>query len=310
MGKKARRTVLFLVLAAVLAGCAGEGEAGPKDPFIYYMNPRGTALVKVACTWSGDTALEEIEDMLNKMRDVKEDAAEYVPAIQEEVKIDSYTLEGGKLKLYFSQEYADMNKTEEILCRAAVVQSLVQIEGVNFVKFFVNGQPLKNKNGLDIGYMRAEDFVQNTGAALNSYQKTVLTIFYANEEGTKLVGEKENVRYNSNIPVEKVAVEQLIKGPSEGDGRPTIPKEAKLLGVSVRDDVCYVNFDEGFLTEGYDMDPQLVIASLVNSVIECGNASQVQISVNGETNVMFRGTVDLSAPISQNMELLEETGSY
>ena len=46
----------------------------------------------------------------------------------------------------------------------------------------------------------------------------------------------------------------------------------------------------------------------MNSIVEAGNASQVQISVNGETDVKYQGVIDLGKPLSRNLDLEEGEG--
>lgn len=116
------------------------------------------------------------------------------------------------------------------------------------------------------------------------------------------------MRYNSNMSVEKLVVEQLIKGPSMQEHQPVLPPETKLLGISVKDGICYVNFDDQFQSSVYGVNPELAIYSLVNSIVEAGNASQVQISVNGETDMKYQGVIDLSKPLSRNLDLEEGEG--
>ena len=58
----------------------------------------------------------------------------------------------------------------------------------------------------------------------------------------------------------------------------------KRQGVSLKDSICYVNLDEGFLNNAYVLNPRLTVYSIVNSVIDGGNSSRVQISINGESD--------------------------
>ena len=109
-----------------------------------------------------------------------------------------------------------------------------------------------------------------------------------------------------NISAEKQIIEQLIKGPSGENALPTLPEDTKLLGVSVRDGVCYVNFSEEFLQPVDQVDPKLTIYSIVNSITASGSAGKVQILVNGETNLSYQETIDISQPFSMNADLIEE----
>lgn len=105
--------------------------------------------------------------------------------------------------------------------------------------------------------MMPDDFVQNTGSTLHSYQVRDLTLYFANEKGDALVPETVSVRYNSNLSVEKLIVEQLIKGPSQEGERAVVPPETQVLGVSSRDGICYVNLDQEFLRGVSGVDPEV-----------------------------------------------------
>ena len=303
--KKFEILSLVLILTLVAVGCNRKGDPKEGEPYLYYINEEEGPLVKKAYDWKGENAREEVENILEGFGHT-EDPAVYHSPMPLKVRVEKYTLEDGKLDLYFDEDYATMGTVEETLCRAALVQSFVQIDGVDMVKIYVGQEALTDKSGQEIGYMRAEDFVQNTGMALNSYQRASMTLFFANGNGDKLKREKREVRYSSNMSIEKVLVEQLIKGPDSGSLKATIPPETKLLGISVKEGICYVNFDEGFLMEVYDINPKITILSLVNTIIEGGNTSQVQISVNGKTDVVFHDVVDLSKPISRDLDIVEE----
>ena len=107
------------------------------------------------------------------------------------------------------------------------------------------------------------------------------------------------------MSVEKLIVEELIEGPGGNDLLATFSPKTKVLGVSVKDGICYVNFDEDFLKDTVAIDPKLTVYSLVNSIVESGNATKVQILVNGEMNIKYQEAVDLNQPFSRNLDIIE-----
>ena len=97
-----------------------------------------------------------------------------------------------------------------------------------------------------------------------------------------------------------------MKGPNSDKRSATIPNTVKLLGVSVREGICYVNFSSSFLEDGYNQKPEVAIYSIVNSIIANGNATKVQILIDGSKGTTFKGTVDLSEPLEWKTDLIEE----
>ena len=140
-----------------------------------------------------------------------------------------------------------------------------------------------------------------------SYQTTDLKLFFADKDGKQLKeSRKSNIRYNANTAIERLVVEQLMKGTTASGIQAVIPKTTKLLGVSVKDGVCYVNFDSKFTTDSYDLSPEVTIYAIVNSIISNANVTKVQILIDGTSDVMYKNIVDLSKPLEWKADLVKE----
>ena len=108
-----------------------------------------------------------------------------------------------------------------------------------------------------------------------------------------------------NTLYEKMIVEKLIEGTKSRLVYPTIAPDTKLLGVSVKDDICYVNLDERFLSTVYSLDPKVTIYSIVNSLSELSTVSRVQIRINGSEDAVFRDLIPLNTVFERNYEYIE-----
>ncbi len=102
-----------------------------------------------------------------------------------------------------------MKPTEEILTRAAIAKTLLQLS--QYVTFTVDGKPLVDASGANVGAMNLDSFVENPGEQINSSQKATLKLYFSNKAGTRLVPETREVHYSSNISLEKLVMEQLIE---------------------------------------------------------------------------------------------------
>ena len=63
----------------------------------------------------------------------------------------------------------------------------------------------------------------------------------------------------------------------------------KSLSVTIKDGICYVNFDSTFLTGAYDVLPEVTVYSIVNSLVGGTEAQKVQITINGENRCKVYG---------------------
>ncbi|MDL2296121.1 GerMN domain-containing protein [Lachnospiraceae bacterium OttesenSCG-928-E19] len=298
--------LLSFICTALLFACKSEEEKSPKEPFIYYVNIDASDLVKVNYGGEVQYGGTSVDEMMSAIVH-PEDLEKCQSPLPKGVEIQSYQLEGDLVTIDFSQSYYKMDKAREVLLRASIVKSLTQIEGVNWVMFQVSGAPMKDADGKEYGFMHKDDFVQNTGSSIHSYQQERLTLYFANEEGTQLVKEVRTIQYNSNIAIEKVIIEQILKGPSTEGKKSTIDPATKVLNISIADGICYVNFDEGIQTIRAEVSSEVALYSIVNSILANEVAEQVQVSVNGDTAGKFQNTIDLEKPFSSNQEIIAET---
>lgn len=300
---------LLILMSAGVFGCGQEEGTGKTDEiegtYLCYVNTEEDSLARESYEIQGETADEEVEDVLEEMQK-EADSIDYRSAFPDHVSVTDWSLTDGRLDLTFSDSYLRMSKGEEVLLRAALVETLGQIKGVDEVGFFTGEGALTDSDGQEIGYMSPEDFVQNTGSTLHSYQLQELKLYFAGEKGDCLEPETVSLRYNSSTSIEKLVVEQLIKGPEKEGMLAVIPPETRVLGVSVREHICYVNFDQEFLNGAPGVTPEATVYAIVNSLTESGNVSQVQISVNGESDIQYMNRIDLGKPLTRNPDLVEE----
>ena len=297
--------ILLLAIPLLMAGCRKQQQVDESGYQIWYINQDETCLKYEIKELQSKNEEGLLREMMEVMRETPTDD-ELKPVIPEDVELLDFDFEHNQLYLDFSPEYKKMPKVYEVLCRAAIVRTLGQIDGVEYVDFQVNGEPLTDLAGKEIGLMNEDQFIENAGEEINAYKTADLTLYFANKSGDKLVGQRVAMEYNSNISLEKLIVEQLIAGPPFEGAYPTIPSETKLLNISIKDKICYVNLDEGFLGTGYNVIESIPVYSIVNSLIENTDAQKVQISINGESNRMFRESINFDTIFEKNEGLIEQ----
>lgn len=304
--KKVRWNLLFVCFVLLVAGAAscGNHQEEISDYYIYYINKEQTKTVAVGYEPEQTDTKEMIQEFLNVLfQDTKHPHCRR-PA-PKGVKLESWKLSDGQLFLYFNSAYEEMGNIEEVLCRAAMVRTLIQVEGVECISFYIGDAPLVDKEGTPVGVMTAESFIENPGEQINTIQTANITLYFSNQAGNGLVQEEQEIHYSSNISLEKLVMEQLLKGPQGEEGRAAIPDGTKLVGVSVLDGVCFVNFSEGFLNQNYEIAEPVVIYSIVNSLAELSNVNKVQISINGDSNQVYREKMELSVMYERNLDYMD-----
>ncbi len=303
--KKVRNYLVLFLLVMVGVFCTGCGEetvpSGSMSGYmVYYLNASGNQLVGNLYEPVATEKEAMVEEFITALNTVPADL-ECQSAMPSQVATMGFRVDSNVLHVYADANYALMNAVQEILCRAALTKTLTQIPGIDYLMIYCAEQPIVDGAGNPVGMLVAADFVDSI-RDVNSFERTEMTLYFANEAGDELVKETREVMRSTNTSVEKLIVEQLIEGPEVGGRYATIPSNVKLLSVSVNDSVCSINLDGAFLNNTLEVKEYIPIYSIVNSLAELSTVSRVQIRINGSEDAVFRDLVPLNTLFERNYD--------
>lgn len=301
--------LLVLVACFFFTGCEKEEETGTLAvmSFISYDSSK---MLEEEVYLQEETVEKQLEEVL-QILSTPPKKLEYQVPLSQGVTVENMKLSNHVLILNLSPEYKQLNTLQEILTRASLVKSLTQIEGIDKVNLYVDGEPLQDSLGKTVGSMTADMFIDNAGEEISSYDKITVRLYFANETGDGLVAVDRSKAYNTNISLDKFVVEELLKGPeSTTQGvYPTINPETKLISTLVKDNICYVNFDNTFLKQVYEVNAETVIYSIVNSLCELSGIDRVQIYVDGKSEILFQELIPLSTVFSRDLSYIHKNSN-
>lgn len=303
MKKKLSFLEIIVACFLILAGCGKQEIEKYDGTFIEFVSTDETRTVKVPYKFVDGSPEQQITDLLLKLHTEQTDS-EYKRTLPADVEVTGWDLRDGTLYISFDADYYSMSRTREILVRAAVVRTLIQVEGVDNVQFLVAGGTLLDSSSTVVGLMNENTFLENVGEEIATLEENRLTLYFASADGQALVSEQRKVYYDSNTTQEQVIVENLLLGPDVDDAKSVFPQGTRAIDVTTNAGICYVNLSADFLNQNYDILETVTIYSIVDSLTELDSVQKVQIYINGETKDVYRDAVDISAPLERDMSYI------
>lgn len=298
---------LMIIFSFTLAACKKKDDKPLSDTeyYVYYINTAMDKLVENRYTVSlpSDDVDGLVDELMTQFLKVPDDL-EAVGALPDKVTYQGFNRDGNILYLNFDTNYQSMDVSREVIARAALAKTLTQIDGIDYISIRSGDQPLINALGENVGLISSSNFI-NSVSNVNSFEKATLTLYFADEEGTKLVPETREMFYDMNTSKERLIIDELMKGPTNTKLKATIPNDTKVISVTVNEGICYVNFDEGFLNALPDVLDSITIYSIVDSLSELPNISRVQILVNGKSDKNYN-SISLGTSVERNLDYVKE----
>lgn len=301
-----------LMLAFLFAGCAKETpeielvtpEVPDESVKLYYMNEERTKVVGEVFELSSGNLDGQVSEFLTALETVLWTEEEKA-LISDSNPIYEYKIDGnGLLSLRYSSDYSTQPGITEVLRRAALVKTLCQLEKINAVEFFIGSQPLLTSAGKPVGMLTAEDFIDSTGENTEFYQEVKVSVYFANETGDALQETFLKITYDGKVSTERLILQALLEGPVQENAQSVIPKGTVLNKVTIRDGICYVDFNEKFMEKCEGITSEVAIYSVVNSLTELSNVYKVQFLINGVAKQTY-GNLDFSGAFERNLEIVE-----
>lgn len=301
---KLRKAIVMVIVLIVLVPCAfllydSIVSSGEEKVEFYYMTSDGM-MKPVKKDIRGENTEDILVTTLNTLKSGTT-AEGMLPSVPEEVEFLSVGIINGNAVIDVSNGYHRLKNTEEVICRAAIVWTLTSLDFIDGVEIMVEGQPLRTNRGEKFGVMDRSNVVITPEISAETTEYAILTLYFANSDGSDLTTEERVIEVNANQTREKTVLEQLIAGPEEVDAQRTVPVETKLRDVTTtKDGICYVNLSQDFVAKhnGGEMAEKLTIYSIVNSLCELDHIDKVQFLIEGKKVDQFKGTMDIKTPFT------------
>ncbi len=291
-GMKKIVIVLAVFLAGVLLSACASQEAESENTYqVYYLNNEETKVEMHPHEMEAEEDRDQLHELIECLS-VNPEKLEYKAPCAQGFQINNMRLDEGRLTIDVDEAYRNLSVTTEVLTRAAIVRTLTQLSCVSYVAITVNGSQLFDNMGNLVGWMNADQFIDNDGNEINTYELTRVKLYFASEDGTSLIAAYREKHYSTSTPLERFVVEELISGPSgQVEGLyPSVNPATKILSVTTRDGTCYVNLDENFLTVVDNVPTEVSVYAIVDSLVELSSINKVQILINGEVPASFSST--------------------
>jgi len=190
----------------------------------------------------------------------------------------------------------------ESLAIISIVNTLTDLEGIEKVEILVEGSELIAPSGKPYGLLKRYDIEQIN----RDLSKQTITLYFPDEQAMYVVPEQREV--SKDKPIEEIVVQELMKGPKTPDlSLTTIPKEAKLLSVEIKDKIAYVNFSKELVEKhvGGSTGEMMTILPIVNSLTELPEIEKVQFLVEGEKKKTLAGHVTFDEPFERSEDYIK-----
>lgn len=225
---------------------------------------------------------------------IEEVMSALIQAFEGELAFNTYMLDDANnlnLEVALGRQ---VDKEESLSVQAAVVNTVFQLQEVNQIQMkFIDfeGEVINEQ-------LFSRDSLYFYGSDESGLNRTTLTLCVPNESksGWKLVLMKMDRK--PNVSDQELAVNALVQ-------LDLLPAGTTVNLVTVRNGVCYLDLSSEF-NDGVDgLRTELMIASLVNTVLLQCHAESVQILIDGLITSSYKDSVDLSFPIPYSEEIVE-----
>ena len=275
---------MLLALITLMCGCGSDAAVNPSEDKIpvYYINYAETRTEVTYIDAIKDSPEAVIQRLLIVLAE-NEPGARYKAPLSMGFKIRDYSFENGILTLNMDSDYKKLEFTTEVLVRAAIVRTLCGSGAVDGVFFTVEGEPLTDHSGFEVGQMNSSTFISNDGNEINTYEEADIRLFFASADGGNLISVYRNKFYSTSMPLERFIVDELIAGPSgQVEGIfPSINPQTSVQNINTKDGVCYVNLSSDFLIPYGNVPTSVSVIAIVDSLCDLPSVDRVQIMVDG-----------------------------
>ncbi len=196
----------------------------------------------------------------------------------------SWNFDNGKLYvegLYYDIFASTRTSSFDYLCKAAFTNSLLSIDGVDYVEIVD-----KDEDGNYRNIMEFNDQSFITDASNDTEVRYLVDLFYPDINRESLHKITKAIPYYPSEPIYISVLKALQQDPEQDDLIPSIPKDVDVTDVTIDTYYCNVNFTSSQSFSNMNIPGILIGRSIINSLTSLEQIECVCISLDGEDNIL------------------------
>ena len=301
--------VMFLAALILITGCGKDVEQ-PEVPveltsnqiYIYYVNQEKTDMVQAVYSLNVDNDLEQnVDELIAHLKNM-EATSECQSPIPDNFTYMDNPIEnvGGRIEVSFSVIYDNISAETLLFFKGCVSKTLLQLDGVNMVSISMTDLANVDPETATTSETFDEDsFTMSFGDTIGNKQQGNIVLYFANESGDALKEYRKSVEISNTASLGRLVVESLIEGPKREGYR-------AIQNIAAKDGIYYVDLSEEFYNTDNPLKNDIIVYSIVNSLVELPTISKVQFLKNGEKVQFYRETLPFDGLFERNLDIIEQ----
>lgn len=317
-GKRMKDIKIIFLLCCVfcLAACGKKEQISTEEEklkgnqiYVYLANSDRTDLVKEKYTFDKGQELESlVQEVVMHLHNVKATERYQSPIPDGITYVENHMdRRRDRLEIAFRIAYDKVDADTILFFKACVVKTMLQLDNVGYVALSLTDIASSNEETATVVENFDQDsFVLSFGKESSYKQSGTIVLYFANESGDALKEYRKIIEISNNTSLARIVVDSLIAGPQEQGYQGTVSKETTIQNISVKDGICYVDLSDSFYDTDNPLKNDVIVYSVVNSLVELPTISKVQFLKNGEKQPFFRETMPFDGIFERNLDLIEQ----
>ena len=210
------------------------------------------------------------------------------------------------MKISFNVMYESIDAEGLLFFKTCVAWTVLQLDEVDSISIALTDLANEDMDtATTVETFDRGSFTMNLGDKSGYKQSGTIVLYFANESGDALKEYQQTVEISNTTSLARVVVESLIQGPEEAGYTATLSDEVKINNISVNNSICYVDLSEEFYDTANPLKNDIIVYSVVNSLVELPTVSKVQFLKNGEKLQFFRETMPFDGIFERNLDIVE-----
>lgn len=304
--------LVLLVLTVAVMSCGqktadtSDNQHSQKDENSEYAEGENICLYYVNDNWSdfnikdlNISQLATVENLIDTVMNsmIEGGGDEALAPVPTGVTYQRYTYDGqGNVTLILSASWDEIYNYYIVLSKAAFVKTLCQIDGVDSVIYEMVDSV--DENQMDVAVYDETSFALDEDL-LDSRES--VDIYMPDSMGQYLVKKTVELDRSAVNSLPEQIIDRL-RNETEGVQSP-FGSAAAVTGISLENGLCTVKVNSEFIKGKDGVRDDVLIYSIVDSLISLQGVSRVKIEVNDESSTSMR-SIDLSTPFTGDYSYL------